>query len=729
MNEHDLKQQIDKINNTVWKDFGQDVSEAKEKSRCSAELAEQINYTEGMVFALLCEAWCCFHLTQFDLTLKLFKEAADLCSDKESKNYLRSLNGIASVYLESGLYTEALEMFSKNEKAARKLKIDEQISAALNNIGEVNIHLHQYEIAFDYFLNALEYAERDNLKLHIATILINLGKVYLHRGETETALIHFDKVIELDVSICTPEAYLNIGKTLQKSDKIEDALKNLNLAVELAVNYKQTLIFVDAAIVLADLYSITGEEDKARTLLEYVLSENRKSEKFEESNKIYLALYKNSKSRKDYQKALEFHEKLRESEKKEFTEVTSKQISVLSTKNKLNETQEENRIIKETTNQLQAAFNRIAVISDIGQEITSSLNLQTIIEIMYERVNSMIDADIFGIATFNESTQDIDYKLFIKDSKQLDLKTRNINMDSSLAAYCLRNNTNIYINGKDEIDKYPDTINLLMGDKIESIIYIRLTIKDSVVGVLTVQSKKKNTYNQHDIEALTILGSYLAIALDNSEIHSQVYKLNELLQNEKKQLEEINSKIEFMVNHDPLTGLPNRKLFHELFTHLYSMCGREKSTAAIFYMDLDRFKPINDNYGHKTGDIVLKTIASRFTENLRKEDIVSRIGGDEFIAVIKGNKKRWTAVAEKIITAVNEPIILNEGEVSVGVSIGITVFPQGELSEEQLISNADEAMYDAKRQSNKSFCFSRKNQTEKAGRNKSKGKNTAESNR
>ena len=158
-------------------------------------------------------------------------------------------------------------------------------------------------------------------------------------------------------------------------------------------------------------------------------------------------------------------------------------------------------------------------------------------------------------------------------------------------------------------------------------------------------------------------------------------------------------KISYMAYHDSLTGLPNRRTFHDRFELELAHSKRNKTTGAILFMDLDSFKGVNDKYGHDVGDILLKEVATRIKSCLREDDSVSRLGGDEFIVLLSkieriGDEKH---VAEKLVKAVKNPYAVNGYQLQVGLSIGISIFPWDGDKPEFLIKRADDAMYEAKK--------------------------------
>lgn len=150
--------------------------------------------------------------------------------------------------------------------------------------------------------------------------------------------------------------------------------------------------------------------------------------------------------------------------------------------------------------------------------------------------------------------------------------------------------------------------------------------------------------------------------------------------------------------HDVLTGLPNRVLFNDRLEHGMEQAIRHGWALAVMFLDLDKFKTINDTYGHAAGDAVLQTMAKRLTETTRTDDTVSRHGGDEFLYLLMEISEARDAaiVAKKIIQAVQMPCDVGGDKIQVGTSIGISIFPKDGTTVDALITNADVAMYRAK---------------------------------
>lgn len=150
--------------------------------------------------------------------------------------------------------------------------------------------------------------------------------------------------------------------------------------------------------------------------------------------------------------------------------------------------------------------------------------------------------------------------------------------------------------------------------------------------------------------------------------------------------------------HDPLTGLPNRALIFEYASHLLAAASRQHSRGALLFIDLDRFKPVNDLYGHEVGDRLLREVAERMRSCVRHEDLIGRLGGDEFVIVLPYLGRGYSAptVARHVIEALSRPFHFDGLELSISASVGISFYPQHGGDIDILLHRADLAMYRAK---------------------------------
>ncbi|MBI1675652.1 EAL domain-containing protein [Shewanella sp. DW31] len=173
---------------------------------------------------------------------------------------------------------------------------------------------------------------------------------------------------------------------------------------------------------------------------------------------------------------------------------------------------------------------------------------------------------------------------------------------------------------------------------------------------------------------------------------------------ERKKAEE---DLRFLASFDTLTGLPNRTLFQDRLNHAITQAHRANNIVALLFLDLDRFKHINDSMGHHVGDLLLKAVARRLQNAVRDGDTVARLGGDEFTIILEGvaKTKAATLISEKVLRAFQTPFLLDDKTLTISTSIGISLYPNDADNADSLIKFADTAMYHAKSSGRNNFQF------------------------
>ena len=196
-----------------------------------------------------------------------------------------------------------------------------------------------------------------------------------------------------------------------------------------------------------------------------------------------------------------------------------------------------------------------------------------------------------------------------------------------------------------------------------------------------------------------LLPCFAIIAGKVSELRQQVRRSNDNLRSALGTIQE-------MATHDSLTGLPNRALFNDSLQRAVSQAKRSGLPIALFFLDLDRFKVINDTLGHQVGDQVLVEAARRLIRCVREGDMAARLGGDEFVVLMAyEDTAMLVEVANRILAAMHQPMLAGPHQIHISASIGICTYPANASDMHTLISNADIAMYSAKAQGRNMFTF------------------------
>jgi diguanylate cyclase (GGDEF)-like protein/PAS domain S-box-containing protein len=211
-----------------------------------------------------------------------------------------------------------------------------------------------------------------------------------------------------------------------------------------------------------------------------------------------------------------------------------------------------------------------------------------------------------------------------------------------------------------------------------------------------ITSQRKNGDQYHERLTITVvknierkITNYVGVFSDISEIKQSQNKLYEL------------------VNHDPLTGLPNRRLINELFEHAIKRAQRDEHKIATLFVDLDRFKAINDSLGHTIGDKLLLEVSKRIKHAIRESDVVGRLGGDEFLVIMDNlhNPEDASIKAKNILSALHSEFLIEGKELYISASIGIALFPEDGKDFDSIIKASDIAMYQVKNNGKNNYCF------------------------
>lgn len=255
-----------------------------------------------------------------------------------------------------------------------------------------------------------------------------------------------------------------------------------------------------------------------------------------------------------------------------------------------------------------------------------------------------------------------------------------------------------FITGYEKNEALGMTPEILRSGKHDALFYKSMRLELETEGVWAGEIWNRNKRGEIYPEWLSIsvikdsdgnIEQYVSIFSDISK-----HKENEQL-------------IQYQANYDALTGLPNRNLFNDRLDSALRVARREQHTLALLFLDLDRFKWVNDTLGHRAGDLLLKEVASRLKSILRDTDSISRLGGDEFTIVLTDLEQELDAemIAVKVLETLALPYQLEQQEVFVTTSIGIAVYPSDGDSVELLYRNADNAMYAAKEAGRNQFSF------------------------
>lgn len=222
-------------------------------------------------------------------------------------------------------------------------------------------------------------------------------------------------------------------------------------------------------------------------------------------------------------------------------------------------------------------------------------------------------------------------------------------------------------------------------EEIMCSLVVPVQIGNEIVLTFNLENfEREDAFDEESLQIAKLFANYVGM------VFLKIKQDEQIMQQQKM--------MEYLYNRDPLTGLLNRRAFEEYGEKLLSLAKRERKKVALLFLDLRRFKNVNDKYGHETGDLVLKVLGSRLEKVFRESDVVARFGGDEFVALLYDcDENNLSQLLDRVFQIVEEPIQLDDKSFQVGVNVGVAIYPDDARELDQLIRLADVAMYYAKK--------------------------------
>lgn len=599
------------------------------------EVFRNIDNIKGTIFisnALMADY---MQLGIYDLAIEIGLKGISLAQQNNNIDLSSSpLLNITTCYIRLGLYKEARESINYFEVFSFNMSVESKITL-YNLKAELELYDNNIEKAKRYINKSYSIVINNKSKILLDEVLHIRGKILIEQGQFNeaeedfrVALGHAESRSSLDVASHILKEW---GVLFIKKGLIEDSKVKILQALDYSkkINYK---------ILIGDIYKILSQIYK-----------------FEE----------------DFKSATEALELYHHYDKELFNKQSNLWIR------KLQYSQ-----INRDAETYKTLYEEIALLSSIGQKITSDLNMENIVSILYAEVKRIFNLNILGILLYKEGEQFIDCSYFIEDGRKYNAGEISINDEESYIAYCLKNNETIIINDDDkEYVKYLPNRKPKQKSKSKSpksLLYSPLSIGQKLIGVLSIQSYEKNIYSINDLNKIKILASYLSIAIENSKLFNEV---------------------EFFATHDYLTGCLNRKEILERGERAFYRLQRCGEKFSIIMGDVDNFKLINDSFGHLTGDDVLKKVATTIKSTIRSSDYVGRYGGEEFLIVLPHTDVSGAKIlAERIRKEINESSIKAccKKELKLSISLGLFEFDKSIKSFNWGMASADEALYKSK---------------------------------
>ena len=363
----------------------------------------------------------------------------------------------------------------------------------------------------------------------------------------------------------------------------------------------------------------------------------------------------------------------------------------------------------ETSHELSRLTQLFLAMKELGEAATRKLEMSSLLNLLLDRAMQTTRAQIGSIFLIDPAKDNFR----ILSTRGIEVDAEEISIGDSLV-------------GRVVSDKKPLLVTDIENDPLvqrqndpkygpPSFLAMPVMLDNMLLAVLNLANKSNGAiFHEGDVDLLTTMINQVHIALENAYVHETVKKHARNLDEKTDQLsseisrrKQIEDELQILAMRDKLTGLVNRHQFVGLLKQAIAQSRRHKQKLAVLFIDMDRFKMINDSMGHDVGDMVLQEAAQRMRENLREEDTIARYGGDEFTCVLMDvqGEEDVIKVAGKLMDALSKPYLLLGQEYFIGSSIGISFYPENGDRPEDLVKNADAAMYSAKENGGHTYSF------------------------
>lgn len=630
---------------------------------------------------IISKAWCCiwlgwfyFDISNYDKAIELHTEGNRIFTEYgNAEGVIYSCNALLSDYTQIGLYDMSIEWGLLGITTAEKEKIYSSIPALLVNTAVAYIDLGAFTEAKELLeqLNVLPY------QISLDTRIIwhqAMANVELHFENLPEAALYAEGGTEIaklkGYDLLVPQMLLVGAQVKGKQGRDKEAVEDFETALELALKINDMDLSSTILLKWAKYQISVNDYEGALFHLHEArgIAEKTKSKRLLlEINKDLCDIYK---LLGNFERSLEYLELHSACQKDIFNHASCMTLAKMK-----------NDQAKRQASIYKSLYDQSALISKIGRELTSNLNLDSILDDIYEEVNGLMGAQIFGIALYKEEKDTLDFSLFIENDKRVDMGCVSVSDETSIGAYCFRNKTDIIINdtSREYIKYVSRTSSYKSTEKTPlSLIFCPLIIGDRALGIIGIQSYNKNAYSLNDLNIIKALSSYVAIAIENASLFNKIQK---------------------MANYDHLTGVLNRReIFKngEISFYKYKKYGENICIAMI---DIDRFKKINDVFGHNAGDVVVTRVSEIIKTSIRESDFVGRYGGDEFLVVLpKTTIEEAYHVMDRLRRAIEKCEIPFNGTsiVNLTISVGIFEVNKETLTFNQGVDASDRELYKAK---------------------------------
>ena len=564
------KSTIDDLNTNAWAINRKDPKKAIELSNTALQQSQTANYKKGIADALktlgASNVWISNNsdaLSHSFEALQLYKDLEDI-KNQAAVNYNLGAN---FSYISD--FDSAIKYYNKCYNLSKEINDELGMADGLNGVGTIYYRINENDKALEVLHESSALCEKhNNLDIYIK-VLDGLGEAYYNKGENNLALEYYLKSAQISNELGNKQveafAVDGLGRTYAALNKPTEALFNFNKSLQLRIDigFKpgQAISLLNVGI----FYLQNKQYDKAIESFDKSLQISLQINSKEGSYKACEQLSLVYEAKNDFKNAIEYHKEYSKYKDDVISEKSNQVVKSVEAQNKLLHSQAEKAILEERAKELENFSDSLVLMSQVGQQIISSLSVETIVNTVYKNVNGLMDAVGFGIGLFKPEDDTIVFPIYIEGDETFTNIKYQINDTNRLTTICFNQNKEIIINNfETEIQNYIKVQSApKAGKNVESIIYLPLTYKGATLGVITVQSFNKNAYTNFHLNIFKNIATYTAIALENAKLYQGQETIVQQRTAELQQTYDVNKKVS-EIGREITSSLNLGKIFKKL---------------------------------------------------------------------------------------------------------------------------------------------------------------------
>lgn len=572
------RKKIDIMNSLSYEIRRQDRQRSLKLCQEAYELASSLKYKKGISESLHSLAIHDSYSGNYDAAIEKCNEALAMMEELGNiAGKIKIMNSKGYAYALMGKGDMGLKFFLEGLELSRESENFHMAIYFLSNIGDIYATMmNMHQEALDYFFEALNLSKekiKGRHELH-GSLLMYISESYRKLGELDKALEYAQKGVE--IARITKDkgseahCYHVLGNAFREKGEISEALTKLKKSLEIyiALEFKHNRIELMIEIAALNCEQADYEEAIGGLASALVLAEEINATELERS--IHKSLAEIYEYKNEYKESISHYKEFLKLNEELNSALQEKKIKDIVSEQKLQQMKKDAEIyrlrnielkeasdrLREQTNNLEESYKSIETIGEIGRKITATQDIEIIINTIYESMNKMMDAPIFGLGLYDKFTETVDYRVFLERSVRIPRFVAPMDEEKSYATQCIRSKKPVVINNfviEEFKGQYLPLANIEEAEADPlSLAYIPLIIEDEVIGTYTVQSYEREAYSERNIDMLVALSSFIAIALNNWQKSEELKTTAAVL---SETLEYLKSTQEHLINSEKMAAL------------------------------------------------------------------------------------------------------------------------------------------------------------------------------